>query len=143
MINAIPIFTDRTVAFTWGYVLGTFLSSTLESQQRVGWLWQRWIPVHQKFVILILYHVVITAKQLLSQGLHFPIPNISDGIWRKLFLGFLRSQCDSSVFFLSMYCLNTEASKILGDACGATRGRCLGPESLHGKEKGLQLRKSK
>lgn len=40
----------------------------------------------------------ITGKQLLSQGLHFPAPIVSSGVWRKLFLGFLRSRCDISVF---------------------------------------------
>lgn len=36
LTNAIPIFTDRAVAFTWGHVFGAFLSSTLESQQRAS-----------------------------------------------------------------------------------------------------------
>ena len=44
-INAIPVFTDRAVAFSRGHVLGAFPSSTPESQQRAsagcyedGWL---------------------------------------------------------------------------------------------------------
>lgn len=56
-------------------------------------------------------------------------------------MDFLRSQCDISVFFLSMYCLNTKASKVLGDVCGATGRRCLGPESPHGERKSPLTRK--